>query len=151
MSLYIQISTQKSEIAGLKIFKLKHFIDTANCLLKRGHLFTVKKEKKNSSTFQGSSGWSRNEIDMRQINRRKLNKSLITCIDGRDPGELSNLPKRLKPSPLYHFQLKTKEDVGGSGLRLQGGVRQLTWKLKSKCLVNKCLLGLTEKMTIVFS
>ena len=53
----------------------------------------------------------------------------MTCIQERDPGELSNLPKRLKPSPLYHFQLKTKEDVGGSGLRLQGGVRQLTWKL----------------------
>ena len=80
-----------------------------------------------------------------------MNKSLITCIDGRDPGELSNLPKRLKPSPLYHFQLKTKEDVGGSGLRLQGGVRQMTLKIKSKCFVNKSFLGLTETMTIVFS
>ena len=45
------------------------------------------------------------------------------------------------PHLKYHLQLKTKEDVGGSGLELQGGGRQFTWRWKSKCL-----LGLAEKV-----
>ena len=44
---------------------------------------------------------------------------------------------------IYHLQLKTKEDVGG-GLGLQRGGRQFTWRWKSKCLLNKCLLGQSE-------
>lgn len=32
----------------------------------------------------------------------------------------------------------------GSGLGLQRGGRQFTWGLKSKCLVNECLLGSAE-------
>ena len=39
-----------------------------------------------------SSGWSKKLIDMRQLNRRKSNKSLITCIHRRDP-ELNNSSK----------------------------------------------------------
>ena len=51
------------------------------------------------------------------------------------------------PSPhlKYHLQLKTKEDVGGGALTLQRGGRQFTRSRKSKCLVNKCLLGLHRK------
>ena len=49
------------------------------------------------TTLVGSSGWSKNYIDMRQINRRKSNKNLIPCEHGRYPGRLSNAPK-LKPS-----------------------------------------------------
>ena len=41
----------------------------------------------------------------------------------------------------YHLQLKTEEDVGGSGLGCQRGGMQFTWRWKSKCLENKCLLG----------
>ena len=81
---------------------------------------------------------------MRKINRRKIEQSLITCIHGRDPGKLSNLPKWLKPHLKYYLQLKTKEDVGGSGLRIQRGGRQFTWRWKSKYWVNKCLLGPAE-------
>ena len=50
-------------------------------------------EKKNDSTFLGSSSWLKNLIYMRQINRRKLNRSLIAFILGRDQGKLTNLPK----------------------------------------------------------
>ena len=52
------------------------------------------------------------------------------------------------PHLKYHLQLKAKEDVGGSGLGPQKGVRQFTWRWKSKCLVNskKCLLSCTETM-----
>lgn len=51
-----------------------------------------------------------------------------------------------KTSPyIYQLQVKTKEDVGGSSLGLQMGGRQCTWRYKSKCLVNKCLLGHIEK------
>ena len=77
------------------------------------------KRKKFFSALLGSSGWFKNEIDMRQINKRKTNKSLITCIHGRDPGKRSNLPKNdcLK----YHLQLQPKEDVEGTGLGLQKG------------------------------
>ena len=39
----------------------------------------------------------------------------------------------------YHLQLETKENVEGSGLELQRGERQFTWRWKSKCLVSKCL------------
>ena len=51
-----------------------------------------------SSTPLGSSGWYENYTDMRQINRRKLNKSLITQIHGKDTGKVSNSSKWLKPS-----------------------------------------------------
>ena len=36
--------------------------------------------KKKSSTHLGSPGLSKNKIDMKQINGRKSNESLITCI-----------------------------------------------------------------------
>ena len=51
------------------------------------------REEDISFTFLRSFGWSKNEIDMREINMGKPNKSLITRIHGRDPGKLSNLPK----------------------------------------------------------
>ena len=57
------------------------------------------------------------------MNRRKSNKSLIMYTWER-PGKLSTSPKWLKPSLKYHLQLKTKEDVGSSGLGLQGGGRK---------------------------
>lgn len=38
--------------------------------------------------------------------------------------------------------MKTKEEVEGRWLGLQGGGRQVTWRWKSKHLVNKGLLGL---------
>ena len=60
---------------------------------------SVSRRKKFSSTLLGSSGWSKNYIDMGQINRRKLNKSLVTSIHGRDPGKLSNSLKWFNPSP----------------------------------------------------
>ena len=59
---------------------------------------------------------------------------------------LSQLGKWLKPSPKYHLQLKTKEDVEGGSLGLHRGGRQFTWKWRNKCLVNRCLLDQMEKM-----
>ena len=56
---------------------------------------------------------------MGQINRGKSNTSLITYIHGRDPGVLTRQNGQ-NPHLKYHLQLKTKEDIGGSGLRLQG-------------------------------
>ena len=50
-------------------------------------------------------------------------------------------PKGRNPHLKYHLQLKAKEDVGVRGLGHQRGGRQLTWRWKSKCLVDKCLLG----------
>ena len=48
------------------------------------------------------------------------------------------------PHLKHHLQLTTKEDVSGSGLGLQTGGRQLTWRWKSKCFVhNVCWDGET--------
>ena len=47
---------------------------------------------------------------------------------------------------LKYLQLRKKEDVGGSGLGLQRGVRQFTQEWKSKCLVKKCWPCLTKTM-----
>ena len=102
--------------------------------------------KRFSSALLYSSGWSKNYVDMRHMNRRKLNKILITYIHGRDPGKLSNLPKWPNTHFNYHLQLKRKEDIGGSGLGLQVEGRQYAWGWKSKWLVNKCLLGQAETM-----
>ena len=44
----------------------------------------------------------------------------------------------------YCLQLKRKEDVVSNTLELQRGVRLLTWRWKSKCLINKCLMGPAE-------
>ena len=52
---------------------------------------------------------------MRQINRRKSNKSLIICINGKNPGKLSNSPKWQNLYLKHRLQLKAKENVGGSG------------------------------------
>ena len=64
----------------------------------------------------------------------KILEDWVTCWNGWNP-HLN-----------YHLQLKTKEDVGGSGLGLQRAGRQFMWRWKSKCLINKCLLGCSETM-----
>ena len=73
------------------------------------------------STLLGSSGWPKNSTDMKLMNIRKSHKSLIRHIHGRDPGKISNSPNGWNPYLKYHLQLKTKEDVGVSGLGLQKG------------------------------
>lgn len=50
------------------------------------------------------------------------------------------------PHLKYQLQLKTKEDVGGSGLGHQRRGRQFTGPWRNKCLVNKCLRGPAETM-----
>jgi len=45
---------------------------------------------------------------MRQINRRKLNRSLIAFIHGRDPGKLSTSSKWLKPLNFVPSSAKDK-------------------------------------------
>ena len=79
---------------------------TCLCVSAKGRLFNIYLpynivwgRKTFSSTPLGSSGWSKNQIDMRHINRRKSNKSLVTGIHGRDQGESRNLSKWPKPSP----------------------------------------------------
>ena len=52
------------------------------------------------------------------------------------------------PHLKYHLQLKTKEDVGGSGLGHQRRGRQFTGPWRNKCLVNKCLRGPAETMRL---
>ena len=44
----------------------------------------------------------------------------------------------------YHLWLEAKQDVVGSGSGLQRGGKQFTWIWKSKCLINKCLVGYVE-------
>ena len=51
-----------------------------------------------------------------RLTGEKSNKSLVTCIHGRDPGKQSNSPKWRKSSPNISFQQKAKEDIGDSGL-----------------------------------
>ena len=43
---------------------------------------------------------------------KKLNRSLITCIHGRDPGKLSNHQNGQTPLLKYHLQLNIKGDIG---------------------------------------
>ena len=82
---------------------------------------------------------------MKQINWRKSNKILITCTSGRNLEKLGDLPNDWTSHLKYHLQWKTKEDVRGGGLGLQRGGRYFTWIWKSKCLINKSLLGHEEK------
>ena len=82
---------------------------------------------------------------MRQINKRKSNKSLITRIPGRDQENWVIHQNGQNPHLKHHLQLKTKEDVGGSSLGLLRRGRQFTWRWKSKCLVNRCSLGLQRQ------
>jgi len=102
-----------------------------------------------SSTLLGSSGWCRNQIDVRELNRRRSNKSSIICIHGRDTGKMRNSPKWPSPHIKYHLQLKTKEDVGGSGLGLQSGGRQFSWRRKKKCLVKQWCARLCRQWDMV--
>ena len=74
---------------------------------------------------------------MRQINKRKSNKNLITHMCGKNPWKLGNSPKWPKCSP---FKQKKKKIIGGRVLGLWKGGRQLTWRCKSKCLVSNWLL-----------
>ena len=48
------------------------------------------------------------------------------------PKKLGNSTKCPSCQLKYHLQLKTKNDVGGNGLRLQSRARQFTWKWKIK-------------------
>lgn len=49
-------------------------------------------------------------------------------------------------SPQIPPSAQDKEDIGGSGLGFQRGRKQFTWRWKSKCWANKCLLGQAETM-----
>ena len=62
---------------------------------------------------------------------------LYNMYSWRNPGKTEQLSQNRQSLQLkYHLQLKTKEDVGGSGLELQREGRQYTWKWKSKCFVD---------------
>ena len=43
---------------------------------------------------------------------KKLNRSLIMCTHGRDPGELNHHRNGQDPHLKHHLQLKTREDAG---------------------------------------
>ena len=70
---------------------------------------------------------------MKQMNRRKSNKRLLTSIYGKDPAELSNSQKSAEAltlnSILNYRPKKKKKDV-------EGGESQL-WKVTRKRTVNK--------------
>lgn len=66
-------------------------------------------KQKFSSALLSSSGWSKNSVDRRQINRSKQN--LIKCIHGREPGKQVAHPNGPCPRLEYYLQLKTEEDV----------------------------------------
>ena len=59
----------------------------------------------------------------RHVHIRETQENLVTCQESQNP-DLE-----------HHLQLKTTENAGQSGLRLQRERRQLTWRWKSKCLV----------------
>lgn len=78
-------------------------------------------------------------MDIKPINRRKtkFNYMCASCIPDRDPGKLNNLPKRPKPLPSYHLQLKTKDTgVGGNWL----------WEMTRKSTVNKGEVGMQTEV-----
>lgn len=58
--------------------------------------------KKFSFTVLGPSDWSKIWTDIRQINRRKLNKSVTTCMQGRDPGKLKLTPLSVQYSSFQY-------------------------------------------------
>ena len=60
------------------------------------------------------------------------------------PGKLTNSKKDQDLHLQQQLQLMAEKDVGDRGLVLWWGGKKLTWRWKSKCLVNKCLLGQAE-------
>lgn len=78
------------------------------------------------------SSWLRQHCNKKQINRRKTNRSLITCIlpiyiQDTKENSLVTPPNGSGYQVKYHLQLKTKENVGwcgeaGSG-RFPGKIR----------------------------
>ena len=79
---------------------------TCFCVSTKGCLFNIYLHynvvwgrKTFSSAPLVSSGWSKKQIDVRHINRRKSNKSLVTGIHGTNQGESRNLSEWPKPSP----------------------------------------------------
>lgn len=49
---------------------------------------------------------------MRQIDRRKLNESSMTCVYERDSGKLSSSPNGQNPHLINHLQLEIKKEFG---------------------------------------
>ena len=80
----------------------------------------------------GSTGWSKEYVDMRLMNRRKIKHNFIP---GRDPGKRSDSPEWLKPPSSLSLHLKISEDAGGNGWGPQRGHRRLTRRQKSKWLL----------------
>ena len=70
-----------------------------------------------------SSGWTKNETDMRQINMRKIKQKVNNIYMG-ETQENSKLPKSSETLNLnLSFFLRTNEDVGDSSLGFQRGGR----------------------------
>lgn len=78
------------------------------------------------------------------MNRKKSYKSLVTYTHEKVQGKLSK--NGWIPHLNYHLKLKTEKDVGVGFGGPQSGGRQFTWRWRSTCLVNKCLLCHLETM-----
>lgn len=90
-----------------------------------------------SSPLQGLSGWAKNHINMRQINRRK--SSLISYIGGIHTNV--EIPKTDKMRYVCHSEIREQgswTSVGKKAIRRKGKDR--------KCLVNECLPGHSESV-----
>lgn len=78
---------------------------------------------------------------MRQVNTKKWNQSLITCIYERDPGKQSNSEMA---QALILNTISAKDKRGYWRFRLQRIGRQFTRRQKSKCSIHQHLLGQAE-------
>lgn len=76
-------------------------------------------EENSFFNFQVSFGWYKNYIDVRQINRRKSNKSLVACIPPVSMGETQG--KRPLQIPSSAKDKRTRWGVGSQLWEVIGG------------------------------
>ena len=102
-------------------------------------------EKKILDPFLGSYGWYKNWIYMRQVNRRKSNKWVITYIHerARKAELVTKEAKALTLNTIFNWRQKR---ASGCGLGLKRGGRQFAGRWKSECVVNKCWQCLLDTM-----
>ena len=76
--------------------------------------FIVSGKKKFSSTLLSPSGWLKNYIDMKQINRRRIKQKFNNLYTWERPRKTSKWPEWLKPSPSIPSSAKDKRGCWGS-------------------------------------
>ena len=118
--------TQKTRVWSLSWEDLEEEIASHSSILAWKILWT--------RSLSGYSPWGRKRSDITE-----WLSSHIQYMHGRDPGKLGNSLKPWSPRLSLSSSAKDKRERWWWGL--QRGRRQFRQRLKSQCLVNKCLLG----------